>query len=362
MAEQDDDKDSKTEEPTEKKIRDAIEKGQTSFSKELPLLFTLMAITLVLGFGANGLTAQLKTELQILMDRSSQMPLTTTADVMGISSRYWQVSLAILGPVFVGLAFAGLAGSLAQNPPRLVVDRIAPKWSRVSLKKGFERTFGAKGWVEFFKVLFKILFTAACIAVFAGGILPMLAEGPMTASAIFLAQIGRVLFGLLLTMVAAMALIALVDLIWTDHEWRKDLRMSHKEIKDEHKQAEGDPMMKARRQSIARERARRRMMDAVPKATLVLANPTHYSIALRYAPPEDRAPIVVAKGQDLIALRIREIATEHHVTIHENPELTRAMYKAVSVDQVIPEAYFEAVAEIIVYLNKKPARARGHVA
>ena len=349
------DKDSKTEEPTEKKIKDAVEKGQTAFSKELPVLFTLTAITAIIGFGANALTANLKTQLEILLDRSSQMTLATTADAMLVTTRYWEVSMAILAPVLIGLALAGLAGSLAQNPPRLVMNRIKPELSRISLKKGFERMFGAKGWAEFFKVLFKIGFTAVCIALFAGNILPILAEGPMTGTDVFLAQIGRIMFGLLFVMVLAMALVAVADLLWTNREWLKDLRMSHKEIKDEMKQAEGDPLMKARMQSVARERARKRMMGQVPGATLVLTNPTHYAIALRYKPPGDSAPVVVAKGQDLIAQRIKQIAMEHEVTVFENPTLTRAMYKSVTVDAAIPHEFFEAVAEIIVYLNKKPA-------
>lgn len=347
-----DDKESKTEEPTEKKKQDAIEKGQTAFSKELPTLFTLTAITAIIGFGANGLTANLKTELEILFDRSSQYALVTNADAMGVMTRYWNVTMLILAPVLLGLAMAGLAGSLAQNPPRLVLKRITPELSRISLTKGLGRMFGPKGLAEFLKVLAKIGFTGACVALFAGGIMPVLSEGPITSSEVFLAQIGRILFGLLFTMVLAMALIAVADLLWTNKEWLKDLRMTHKEIRDEVKQAEGDPLMKARMQSVARDRARKRMMGSVPNATLVLTNPTHYAIALRYNAPHDKAPVVVAKGQDLIALRIKEIATEHEVMIYENPPLTRAMYKAVSVDQMIPPEFFEAVAEIIVFLNR----------
>ena len=351
------DKESKTEQPTEKKIRDSVEKGQTAFSKELPVLFTLATITAIIGLGANNLAADLKTELEILMDRSSQFALTTTADTMIVMTRYWEVSMMIIGPVMIGLALAGFAGSVVQNVPRIVPNRIKPQFSRISPKKGFERMFGAKGWAEFFKVLAKIVFTGLCVALFAGSILPILSEGPMTSSEIFLSQVGRILFGLLFTMVMAMALIAVADLLWTNREWLKDLRMSHKEIKDEVKQAEGDPLMKARMQSIARDRARKRMMGQVPSATLVLTNPTHFAIALRYKPPGDQAPVVVAKGQDLIAQRIKQIATENEITVYENPPLTRAMYKAVTVDQVIPPEFFEAVAEIIVHLNKQPARS-----
>ncbi|MEQ9248234.1 MAG: EscU/YscU/HrcU family type III secretion system export apparatus switch protein, partial [Nitratireductor sp.] len=134
---------------------------------------------------------------------------------------------------------------------------------------------------------------------------------------------------------------------WSRHQWRVDLRMTRQEVKDEHKQTEGDPIVKARLRSLARDRARQRMMSAVPQATLVIANPTHFAIALRYRRDEDAAPVVVAKGQDLIALRIREIATEHNIPVFEEPVLARSMYKQVSVDNLIPSQFYKAVAELI---------------
>lgn len=133
--------------------------------------------------------------------------------------------------------------------------------------------------------------------------------------------------------------------------------MSRQEIKDEHKQVEGDPIVKARLRSLARDRARRRMMTAVPKATLVIANPTHYSIALKYVRDEDAAPVVVAKGQDLVALKIREIASEHGIPIFEDVALARSMYKQVSVDSVIPAQFYQAVAELVRIVYAKKAKA-----
>jgi flagellar biosynthetic protein FlhB len=155
----------------------------------------------------------------------------------------------------------------------------------------------------------------------------------------------------------AMTLIATADFFWTRFQWKTDLRMTKQEVKDEVKQSQGDPLVKARLRSIAQDRARRRMMNAVPTASLVIANPTHLSIALRYDAGKDAAPIVIAKGQDLIALRIREIAEENGVPVFQNVELARAMYGHVSIDQLIPPEFFKAVAELISIIRRRTQKS-----
>ncbi len=155
-----------------------------------------------------------------------------------------------------------------------------------------------------------------------------------------------------------MGLIAGVDLVWSRFHWRQDLRMTKQEVKDELKQSEGDPIVKSRLRSLARDRARRRMMTAVPRATLVIANPTHYSIALKYVRDEDSAPIVLAKGQDLVALKIREIAEANNIPVFEDVALARSMYKQVSVDSVIPQQFYQAVAELIRVVYAKKAKRK----
>jgi flagellar biosynthetic protein FlhB len=158
----------------------------------------------------------------------------------------------------------------------------------------------------------------------------------------------------LISIVVVMGLIAGIDLVWSRFHWRQDLKMTKQEVKDELKQSEGDPIIKSRLRSLARDRARRRMMTAVPRATLVIANPTHYSIALRYVREENSAPVVLAKGQDLVALKIREIAEANNIPVFEDVALARSMYKQVSVDSVIPQQFYQAVAELIrvVYASK----------
>ena len=152
--------------------------------------------------------------------------------------------------------------------------------------------------------------------------------------------------------IATIVLVAL-DLAWARFHWRRELRMTKQELKDEFKQAEGDPLIKARLRSLARDRARKTMLAAVPRATLVIANPTHFAIALKYKHGEDAAPTVLAKGQDLIALKIREIAEQNNVPVVEDKMLARSMYDAVQVDQVIPAEFFRPVAEIIYFLHSR---------
>jgi flagellar biosynthetic protein FlhB len=149
--------------------------------------------------------------------------------------------------------------------------------------------------------------------------------------------------------VATIVLVA-ADLVWTRMFWLRELRMTRQEVKDEMKQVDGDPLVKARMRSLARDRNRRRMMAAVPKATFVVTNPTHYAVALRYVKEEGGAPMVVAKGQDLLALRIREIATKHSVPIIEDKLLARSLYKAVEVNKMIPPEFYKAVAEVVFFL------------
>ncbi|NKB54688.1 MAG: hypothetical protein GKR97_21245 [Rhizobiaceae bacterium] len=164
---------------------------------------------------------------------------------------------------------------------------------------------------------------------------------------------------LLISVCLAMTLIAAADYLWSRYSWRENLKMSRKEITDEHKQAEGDPLLKARMRSIARDRSRQRMMEAVPSSTLIIANPTHISIALRFNSESDEAPVVVAKGQDLIALRIREIASQHEIPIFVKVELARALNKAVQVDQIIPPEFYAAVAELINTIYKRTSTVTG---
>jgi flagellar biosynthetic protein FlhB len=353
MAE-DSDQESKTEEPSEKKIRDAIEKGNLPFSKELSILASFVAILVFTVFLAQDSILDLSGFLSGFLDRPEEWPIATAQDV---ATLYRMVLVEIaksIGGVLVLLMAAGLAASALQNMPRLVLDRIQPKASRISLREGWKRLFGVQGFVEFAKSLGKLGFTAMFVALAMNGIVRQLLSGMITQPIEFTTVIKEAATHILVAITLVMTAIAGADLFWSRFKWRRDLRMTRQEVKDEFKQTDGDPIIKSRMRSLARDRARRRMIQAVPRATLIIANPTHFSIALRYVREETAAPIVVAKGQDLLALKIREIAAEHDIPVFEDVALARSMYKQVSVDSMIPSQFYQAVAELvrIVYREK----------
>lgn len=348
------DKDSKSEEPTEKKLKDAIEKGQLPVSKELPILVSILSFLLVFAFYGPESIFRFSSLLRELFDRADANLLETTQDVVELVRTVTLFAGGLLIPVFAVLMLGGLVSSFVQNMPRPVPDRIAPKLSRISLKKGWERQFGAKGFAEFLKSVGKLGFATLFVVFVMWNAPETLLKGTLQQTTEFTSDISSLVISLLTSVCFAMAIIAGADLLWSRFTWRQDLRMTKQEVKDELKQAEGDPIVKARVRSVAKDRSRQRMMNSVPTATLVIANPTHYAIALRYENQKDAAPLVVAKGQDLIALRIREIADEHDVPIFENKALARSMYDEVQVDQQIPVQFFRAVAELIkvLYANQ----------
>jgi flagellar biosynthetic protein FlhB len=353
MAKSSEDRESKTEEATEKKIRDAVEKGNVPFSKELPTFASLVGLLIVTTFFVVDGVLRLAASLKRFMDDPGRWPLENTADVVQVFGVVDIEAARLLAPVVLVLAVAGLASSFVQNAPRIVFDRIQPQLSRISLSSGWRRVFGLQGWVEFLKGAFKL----AALALLA--LLLVRAARFDVFNAMFLAPYAlpelaqTMAIRLLLSVIVAIILLVVVDLVWSRFFWRRELKMSRQEIKDEQKQAEGDPIVKARLRSLARDRARKRMITRVPKATVVIANPTHYAIALRYIRSENQAPLVVAKGLDLIALKIRRIAEEHGIPVVEDKLLARSLYDKVEVDQLIPPEFYRAVANVILYLMSR---------
>lgn len=357
------DKDSKTEEPSEKKLRDAAEKGNLPFSKEAPAFASLLAALTFTAFMAPDSAMRLGAFLSTFLERPDAWRLDNQFDAIALYRLVFIEIARALAAVMALLILAGVAGSILQNAPRAALQRVKPKLSNISLKKGWSRLFGQKGLVEFAKSVGKLSFATLCVAFAMREADAALLSGMITHSSVFGFVIRDLAMQMLTAVVLVMALIASADLVWSRYHWHQDQRMTRQEVKDEHKQAEGDPIVKGRLRSLQRDRARRRMMAAVPSATLVIANPTHFAIALRYERDQDAAPVVVAKGVDMVALKIREIAEANGVPVFEEVALARSMYKQVSVDSMIPRQFYQAVAELvrIVYANRKPA-ARGGMA
>lgn len=355
MSEQADSGD-KTEEASPKRIEDARAKGNTPFSRELGNVAAILCVGFAAPIAAAHLGESLLPMMRMLIDRPHELSLATSEDVVSLASLVIASMALALAPLLLALALVGVLGAALQDGPRLVLHRIKPEWSRISPGSGWKRIAGRQGLIEFLKSVAKLAIVGLAmylvskrsperilesIHIPADGI-PGLVTG----------EIGR----LFLLCGLCLSAVALLDLLWSRLKWRLDLRMSRQELMDEHKQMEGDPAVRARQRSRAREVARRRMLASVPKATLVVVNPTHYAVAMRYVHGETAAPVVLARGIDHMALRIREIAERHGLAVVEDRKLARSLYEAVKTDRPIPAEFYRAVAEIILFLmsNRQP--------
>lgn len=352
------DRESRTEEATEKRIRDAVEKGNVPFSKEAATLASLLGILVVTSlFLVNGVV-HLNASMRRLIDNAQDWRLENGVDAMRIIDAVGGDAARLLIPVVILLTVAGIMASVLQNSPRIVLERIRPQLDRLSLMKGWRRIFGAQGQVEFWKSVVKLAAVSLLGLMLLRGahhdVLNAMFIEPGALPSLVLTMSNR----LLATVAVATIVLVAADLVWSRMFWQRDLRMTRQEVKDEMKQSEGDPIVKARLRSLARDRARKRMIAAVPRATFVVANPTHYAVALRYVREEGGAPLVIAKGQDLIALKIREIAEQHNIPVVEDKLLARSLYKAVEVDKMIPQEFYKAVAEIVFYLFSRGGAER----
>ena len=355
------DQESKTEEATEKKIRDAIEKGSVPFSKELPTFASLTGLVVITSFFIVSGTVELASALKGFIDDPGRWPLENTADAVQLFGQINIDAARLLLPVVIVLAIAGLGSSLLQNSPRIVFDRIQPQLSRLSIREGWRRIFGLQGWVEFLKGTFKLVAIAGLAYLLVRAARFDVFNSMFMAPHALPELVQTMAIRLFLAVIAAIVLLVVADLAWSRFSWRRELRMTRQEIKDEQKQSDGDPIIKARLRSLARDRARKRMIARVPRATVVIANPTHYAIALRYVRTENSAPLVVAKGLDLIALKIREAAEKHGIPVVEDKLLARSLYDKVEIDQLIPPEFYRAVANVILYIMSRGKPLQGNV-
>ncbi len=347
------DPEDKTEEPTEKRLHDAIERGQVALSREAPLFASLSAALLALVFVIPGCAETLLVGLVGVIDDPAGWRIERGEDILLLASPLLLGTWRFLAPTVALMSIAGLVASIAQTAPRIVLARILPDVSRISPSHGFRRMFGPRGWTEFFKSLIKLAAVVVVAAMMLVGqkaiLLTAMDDDPGTtpqrALDLSIKSIAAVL-------VATLA-VAVADIVWSRILWRRDNRMSKRELKEELRQAEGDRMIKARLRSLRLDRSRKRMLSGVPRATMVVVNPTHYAIAMRYIRAEGGAPIVIAKGADFIALKIRTIAEEHAIPIVEDKSLARSLYAVVEIDRAIPAEFYRAVAEIVHLIQQR---------
>lgn len=342
----------KTEEPTQKKLDDARKKGQVPLSREVNNWMILLGGTIIVAFMSGDLMYELSAMFKTYLEQAGDMPETPGGLQHVLGDALWEVIRMLMLPFFFLMAVAFLAPVL-QIGFMFAPQSIKPDISKVSPIAGFKRLFSARALVEFLKGLLKMVIVGAIgiilVAPYMDGIdhlvgLPML-DTIDELRAITLRVLSGMLFALLI--------VTIIDVVYQRYSHNQKMMMTMQEVKDEHKQSEGDPQMKARLRQLRMQRAQQRMMQAVPTADVVITNPTHFAVALKYNPEEMDAPMVVAKGVDNIALKIREVATEHGIEIVENKPLARSLYDTVEIEQDIPVDLYKAVAEVISYVFKK---------
>lgn len=350
MAEEEDDA-QKTEEPSEKKLAKAREKGQTASSQEVKSWAVLLAGTGAIMFMAPFMANQIRIIGTPFIAKPHDIPFSFE----GIRGAITDVAIdlaAALAPFAVLVMVFAIAGNVLQSGLLLAPTKIKPDFSKLSLLAGVKRMFSAKGMVEFLKSIAKLVIVGV---VTIGLSLPLLDDIDILPALPLHELLDRLVMVAIIIMtatVAVMTAIAALDFSFQKMQFTKQMRMSMQEVKDEHKQAEGDPQVKAKIRALRQQRARERMMANVPDADVVITNPTHYAVALQYDMQDMAAPKLIAKGIDSLAFRIREVAEENDVPIVENPPLARALHATVELDEEVPPEHFVAVAEVIGYVMR----------
>lgn len=339
----------KTEEPTEKKKKDAREKGEIARSKELNTLAIMLAgASALLIFG--GALAQ---DLMELMRMNFTLSREVVLDERSMGTfllHSGQIALLAIQPVMITLLLAALIGPISLGGWLFSAGTMAPKFSRMNPGAGLKRMFSSKAIVELLKALAKffiVLFVALTVLSADIDDLLRIAHEPLDMAIIHSLQ---VVGWSTLWISCGLIIIAAVDVPVQLWESAKKLKMTKQEVRDEHKDQEGRPEVKQRIRQLQREMSQRRMMAAIPEADVVITNPTHYAVALKYDPDKSGAPMLLAKGSDFLALKIREIAVANNVQLLESPALARSIFYSTELDQEIPGGLYLAVAQVLAYV------------
>jgi flagellar biosynthesis protein FlhB len=343
----------RSEEPTPKRREEARKEGQIAISQDAFVFANLFSVTLALGYLGNRALIQSMHTFQELWTPRDDLSMADGIELLRIA---FAAGGRIALPVLLAAMGAGIFVGQLQTRGNIAVKRLSPSLGKLSPRRNLGRLLGTQNLVELPKSILKLILIGGLMAGTVWGRLDDflgLAQLPLLASA------GYQLSTLLSAFMAGcfgLFVLAAADYGFQLYRTEQSLKMSHSDVKEERRQFEGDPLVKSRMRALQMERARTRMMSAVPKADVIITNPTHVSVALSYQRGEMRSPKVLAKGRGLIALRIREIARESGVPIVENPPLARALYRAVKVNQEIPERLFQAVAQVLAYVYRLDPR------
>ena len=341
---------SKTEDPSAKKLEDAHKKGDVVKSQEVTTWFMLLGAAALMTMLAPSTSANLSGTFKTLIANADQFEVGGPALGAFLWGLWGSIILVALVPLVV-LTACAVAANLIQHRPLLSLEPITPKLSKVSPLAGAKRLFSSEALVNFAKGLAKLGIVGAAIFMAVWPERDRMDTMMTTDPAIILDTFQSLGMKVIISSLIAVTFIALADYLYQRNKWWKRQKMTVQEVRDEFKQMEGDPKIKGRIRQIRMEKSRQRMMAAVPDATVVVMNPTHFAVALKYDKTM-QAPLCVAKGVDAVALRIRAVAEENRVAIVENPPLARALYASVEIDETIPAEHFKAVAQVIGYVMR----------
>jgi flagellar biosynthesis protein FlhB len=355
MAEEQDDSD-KTEDPTLKRLDDALQRGDVAKSQEVSTWFVIAGFTLVLVAFSGSMASNLTSLMRGLLANAHRMPMDGRG-LLGQMQNVGYETLAAVALPFLLLVLAAVVGNMIQHRLVWSAEQLKPKLSKISPMAGAKRLFSKSALVNFVKGIAKLLLVGSLMVWVLWPERHRLDALTVTDVAGMLALTDTLSVKLLGYVVAVLAVIAILDYLFQYRQWYERQKMSLREIKEEYKHSEGDPHVKGKIKQIRQERSRKRMMADVPKATVVITNPTHFAVALQYERGMN-APVCVAKGVDNIARKIREVATQHNIPIVENPPLARTLHATVKIEAEIPAEHYKAVAEVIGYVMRLRQGAR----
>jgi len=350
MAEESEDGGERSEEPTQRRLEEARKRGDIAKSQEVNSWFLLAGGTLALAMFGRDVSSELAAQLGGLLGDAAAVSFDGRA-LQALAMRLSIIVGVAIGLPVVILCAGAVLGHVVQNGVVWTLDPITPRLSKISPLAGLKRVFSKRSLALLLKGVLKLAIVGAALTFVVWPERARLETLPW----LDLSRLGPYLLDLVLRAVSAalavLAVVAALDWLFERQSWLTRQRMSLREIKEEFKQQEGDPHIKARIRQLRLQRGRRRMMARLPEASVVIANPTHYAVALKYETGMN-APLCIAKGADRVALRIRELAEEHGVPVVENPPLARALHAVIEIDGEVPSEYYRAVAEIIGYVMR----------
>lgn len=347
----------KTEQATPKRLEEARKKGQVTKSRELVSVAVLLSSLFTLYWGSTFFMTHLCRTLSYYLAHLDTMNIGING-VQSVALLGMKQFFILLGPLFLIITFIALLSNYLQVGTLFTWEPIIPKFSKINPLEGLKRLLSLQSLMEFLKSLFKLIVVTwiawSTVRDQAELLPPLLDETPYQ----IISYIGLVSFKIFWKSCLAMILLAILDYMYQRWDFAKNLKMTKQEVKEEYKQTEGDPQMKSRIRSIQREIARKRMMQEVPEADVVITNPTRLAVALKYEAGTMEAPSVVAKGAGIIAERIKQIARENTIPVVENKPVAQSLYKLVDIGQAIPENLFQAVAEIFAHVYRLKGKGR----